>query len=82
MSKHWSNVETMKDYLFFPHIARVHDVLKLDDDLAIFDNFSDQVTPNNILLQAEHNVHIVKLPPNCSERLQPMDLTVNKAILS
>ena len=55
---------------------------EFDDDhpaLAIFDNFSGQVTPGIIGLLAEHNVHIVKLPPNCTDRLQPMDLTVNKA---
>ena len=30
-------------------------------------------------LLEEYNVHVVKLPPNCTDRLQPMDLSVNKA---
>ena len=48
--RHWSNEETIKDYLdqiLFPYIPRVHDDLEPDDDhpaLAIFDNFSGQVS--------------------------------------
>ena len=82
---HWSNEETMKEYLYqilFPYVDRVREDLELDDDhpaLAIFDNFSAQVTPNIMQLLAKHNIHVVTLPPNCTNRLQPMDLTVNKA---
>jgi hypothetical protein len=30
-------------------------------------------------LLEEHNVHVMKLPANCTDCLQPMDISVNKA---
>ena len=54
----------------------------LEDDhpaLAIFDHFNGQITVDIMQLLEEHNVHVVKLPPNCTDRLQLMDLSVNKA---
>ena len=82
---HWSTEETMKMYLhkiLFPYIDSVRGDNQLDDDhpaLAIFKNFPGQVTPSITELLAEHNVHSVQLPPNCTDRLQPMDLSLNKA---
>ena len=70
----------MKEYLhqvLFPYVDRVCEDLKLDDDhpaLTIVDNFLAQVTPGILELLAEHNIHVVTLPPNCTDRLQPMDL--------
>ena len=54
----------------------------LDDHLpalVISDNFKGQVTAEVKQLLEEHNVHAVKLPPNCTDRVQPMDISVNKA---
>ena len=28
----------------------------------------------------ENNVHVVSIPANCTDRLQPMDLSVNKSV--
>lgn len=28
----------------------------------------------------ENNIHVVKVPANCTDRLQPMDLSVNKSV--
>lgn len=50
--------------------------MSLMPNLAIFENFCSQVTQSITELVAEHNVHSVHLPPNCT---QPMDLSVNKA---
>ena len=83
--KHWSTEETMRDYfnhIIFPYVDAVRDANGLDADfpaLAIFDNFKGQVTPDITQLLEEHNIHAVKLPPNCTDRLQPMDISVNKA---
>ena len=82
---HWATEESTKDYLreiFFPYIDGMRSRIGLEDDhpaLAIFDNFKGQITVDIMQLLEEHNVHVVKLPPNCTDRLQPMDLSVNKA---
>ena len=75
----------MKEYLeeiFFPYIDAARVNSGLSDDypaLAIFDNFKGQVTDDVMQLLEDHNVHVVKLPANCTDRLQPMDISVNKA---
>ena len=82
---HWSTEETMKDYLnhvLFPYIDRIRASYDLGDDypaLAIFDNFKGQITKDVLHLLENHNVHSVRLPANCTDRLQPMDISVNKA---
>ena len=42
------------------------------------DNFKGQVTPIMNELLEQHNIHSCLLPPNTMDRLQPMDLSVNK----
>ena len=82
---HWSTEETMKDYLdhvVFPYIDGVRASCDLSHNypaLAIFDNFKGQVTDDILQLLEDHNVHSVRLPANCTDRLQPMDISVNKA---
>ena len=51
-----------------------------DDEpaLVIMDNFKGQVTPNINSLLEENNIHVVLLPANTTDRLQPMDISVNK----
>ena len=76
---HWSNETTMIDYItkiIIPFIKKKHRELYLPNDQAaigIFDEFKGQLTEkcNNIL--------IVRVPPNCTDRLQPLDISVNKA---
>ena len=46
--------------------------------LVIMDNFKGQVTPKiNAMLEA-NSIHVVLLPANATDRLQPMDISVNK----
>ena len=59
--------------------------LKNEKNLAIlqtscFDNFSGQCSPE--LFETVDNRHIynVLIPPNCTDRLQPLDLSVNKRV--
>ena len=69
-------------HIIFPYVDSVRATSGLDDDfpaLVIFDNFKGQVTTEITQLLEEHNVHAIKLPPNCTDRLQPMDISVNKA---
>ena len=79
-----STEQTMMDYLahiIFPYVDSVCATSGLDDDfpaLVIFQNFKGQVTAEITQLVEKHNVHVVKLPPNCTDCLQPIDISVNK----
>ena len=56
--------------------------LNLSDDhpaLEIFDVFKGQQTADIATILEENNIHVVDVPPNCTDRLQPMDLSINKA---
>ena len=46
----------------------------------MFDNFSAQTTVRIIKLLDDNHVRIVMVPPNCTDRLQPLDVSVNKAV--
>ena len=76
----------MKEYLeriIIPFVQRKRQELKLSSDqpaLAIFDVFKGQQTEEIHALLEEHNIHAVCVPANCTDRLQPMDLSVNKSV--
>ena len=42
------------------------------------DNFKGQITDQIVQLLSDNNVHVVLIPPNCTDQFQPMDLSVNK----
>ena len=75
----------MKDYItevIVPYIKAVHANNGLNDDhpaLVIINNFKGQVTDGIVQLLDDNNIHLVKLPANITDRLQPMDISVNKA---
>ena len=80
---HWSNEDTMIQYIvdiFVPFVARVHDTLHCSQGqaaLAIFDCFKGQLA-----VLEDNNIHSVIVPANCTDYLQPLDLTVNKVAKS
>ena len=82
---HWSNESTMKDYIvkiLKPYISNKREQLKLPGDhhaLVIYDVFKGQCTPAIFKLLEENNIDIVLVPANCTDRLQPLDISVNKA---
>jgi len=49
-----------------------------DTAVVIMDNFKGQVTPAVSKLLEDNNIHACLLPPNTTDKLQPMDLAVNK----
>ena len=85
MDNHWSNESTTIDYLqniIIPYVERTRKNLELDGKhpaLAIFDVFKGQCT-SDVLQILKDNILYVTVPNNCNDRLQPLDLSVNKAV--
>ena len=48
--------------------------------MAFFDVFRGQRTDNIHLLPVANNIVAIQLPPNCTDKLQPLDLSVNKPL--
>ena len=46
--------------------------------LAIFDQFKGQLTENVTQLLEEHNIQSVVVPACCTDRLQPLDISVKR----
>jgi len=75
--KHWSNEQTMVQYLINIYVKSVREQRQDSNAaaLVIMDNFKGQFT-NAIHLLLEQNVILVALLP--MDLLQPLDITVNK----
>ena len=74
----------MKDYLqkiLTPYVDEKRKQLKLSPDypaMVLFDKFTGTQELFH-LLEANH-IHFVVVPANCTDRLQPLDLSVNKPV--
>ena len=86
MDNHWSNEITMLQYLekiLFLYIESTKEKLGLDVNqsaLIIFDRFHAQCTERILsLLEGHHIIHMAIVPANCTDRLQPLDISINKA---
>ena len=81
---HWATEEATKDHIekiILPYLTEKKKELKLRNDqraLCIFDNFKGQLTDDVLQLLERNNIDIVFVPANCTDRLQPLDLSVNK----
>lgn len=84
-ANHWSNSTTMDDYLtkiIIPYVKSVKEAHNLRSDqtcLLIFDVFKGQMTPEFLSKLLDNNFLYVLVPPNCTDLLQPLDLSVNKS---
>ena len=80
--RHWSTECTIIDYInhiIVPYVNATR--VRLGQNapaLVIMDNFKGQTTPQINEIFEQHNIHACLLPPNTTDRLQPMDLSVNK----
>ena len=84
-ANHWCNESTMRQYIdkiILPYLCQKRQELKLSPEqpaVLIFDNFKGQCTEELLKLLDSNNVDVVLVPPNCTDRLQPLDVSVNKA---
>ena len=74
----------MGDYIhliLIPYVESKHEELRKPTvaALVIFDRFKGQCTPNILSLLSANNIHIAVVQANCTDRLQPLDVSVNKA---
>ena len=82
---HWSNETTMINYIakiIISFVKRKCRELKKTDDQAAFaicDEFKGQVTQVCCDILWENNILFVRVPANCMDRLQPLDVSINKA---
>ena len=81
---HWSNEDTMQRYIeqiIIPFIDQKRQDLSLDKShtaLVLFDCFRGQITATIESLLQQNNIVAVRIPPNCTDKLQPMDVSINK----
>ena len=80
---HWSTEGTMIEYIeniICPYIGGVHHRMNSHDTAAliIMDNFKGQVSQQVTDLLSLYNIHTCLLPPNTTDRLQPLDVSVKQ----
>ena len=69
--------------IIVPYVKRKREQLELDDDhpaLVIFDMFKGQCTEDVLKILEDNNIERVLVPANCTDRLQPLDLNINKPV--
>ena len=82
---HWYNEQTMISYIksvIVPYLAEKRRQLGLDakhTGLVILDEFRGQTTTRVLNLLQRNNLLYVIVPPNCTDCLQPLDVSVNWA---
>ena len=83
---HWANEYTTLQYLdeiLLPYVKRKRKELGHPDDqtcLVIFDRFKAQCTATVLGVLEENNILVSLVPANCTDRLQPLDVSVNKSV--
>ena len=83
---HWANENTVLSYIekvLLPYVVDIRkkqNLPKTQPALVIFDHFKGQITEAVFKCLEQHNIIVVTVPARCTDRLQPMDLSVNKSI--
>ena len=83
-ANHWCNEQTMLLYItkiIVPYLQEKKKTIGASPDcssLVIFDEFKGQTTDNVLACLKENNILYVKVPANCTDRLQPLDVSTNK----
>ena len=62
-----------------PYVSRQRDSFgEAKPAVIIMDNFKGQITNSVLVLLEENDIQVCLLPPNTTDRLQPLDVSVNK----
>lgn len=82
---HWANEETCLRFfekIIFPCVDTVRGELGTPTQkaLVLMDNFSGQTTPAVLERVEEHGIVVVMVPAGTTDRLQPLDVSTNKAL--
>ena len=84
---HWSNEGTIKECLCRTYPTTYIDGKRKSLNLAskfpalvLFNNFKAQCTSDILTLLDQNNINVVLIPPNCTDCLQPLDISINKAV--
>ena len=77
----YTRIHTVK-HIVLPYVENIRELLYNDQTpaLIIMDNFKGQVTKNVIDLLEENHLDVCLLPPNTTDLLQPMDISINKPL--
>lgn len=85
---HWSNEESMVRYvenIILPYVETIRESLPIAQHnqkaLAIFDVFKAHRSEKVLRILKTNGIRVVFVPPCCTDKLQPLDQTVNKKYL-
>ena len=69
--------------ILLPYVTSTRKKLQLSDTfpaLVLFDHFKAQLTERVLDLLDFHNILVIDVPANCTDHLQPLDVSINKSI--
>ena len=65
--------------IFVPYVEQIRELFNEDKPaVVIMDNFKGHITEAMMELIEWHRIHTCLIPANVTDRLQPMDILVNK----
>ena len=70
--------------IILPYVTSTRKNLQLSDTfpaLVLFDHFKAQLTERVLDILDFHNILVIDVPANCTDCLQPLDVSVNKSII-
>ena len=76
----------MEEYIekiIVPYFQQKREKFKLPANarsLVLFDNFNGQCTSSLLKLLDDNDINVVIIPANCTDGLQPLDLSFNKPV--
>ena len=85
-TKLWASGETslrLVPNVIIPYISTVRERMELTDNhlaIVIYEAFSGHQTHESLQLLADNHILSVRIPSNCTDWLQPLDVSVNKAV--